>query len=288
MYLSCRPKKLLWLLPVIIPVFLFLCSESHRLPFSAGAIEEDPVFLPVIMYHSVYTSTPSEYEVTTVQLENDLAWLYHNGYTSVTAEQLCLYTNGFGTLPEKPVLITLDDGRYNNLSELLPLLEQYDMHAIVSVVGTYTDNQAAADPHNPVFSYLTWDDIRLLSESGRVEIGNHTYDMHALNGIRRGCAKNSGESDEAYAAALSEDLSLFQNRMKENAGLLPFVFAYPYGLVSRESIPVLREQGILVTLTCYEEPNYITRDPKCLYGLGRYNRSGLYSTEEFMQRLLQQ
>lgn len=287
MYLSCKPRKFLCLMTAVILLTLFLCSGLRRAA-SAGAAEDAPVFLPVIMYHSVYTSTPSEYAVTTVQLENDLAWLYHNGYSAVTAEQLCLYTNGIGTLPEKPVLITLDDGCYNNLSELLPLLEQYDMHAIVSVVGTYTENQAAADPHNPVFSYLTWEDIRLLSESGRVEIGSHTYHMHDLNGSRRGCARNSGESAEDYAAALSEDLSLLQNQLKEHAGILPFVFAYPYGLVSRESIPVLREQGFLVTLTCYEEPNYITRDPKCLYCLGRYNRSGLYSTEEFMQRLLQQ
>lgn len=286
MYVSCKPKKLLCVTSALLLISLLLYGV--RAACAAGAVGEEAVFLPVIMYHSVYTSTPSEYEITTVQLENDLAWLHHNGYTAVTAEQLCLYTNGIGTLPEHPVLITLDDGCYNNLSELLPLLERYDMHAIVSVVGTYADNQAAADPHNPVFSYLTWEDIRVLAESGRVEIGNHTYDMHTMSGGRRGCARNSGESAEDYAAALTADVSLLQSRLHEHAGIVPFVFAYPYGMVSRESIPVLREQGILVTLTCYEEPNYITRDPKCLYGLGRYNRSGFYSTEEFMQMMLTQ
>lgn len=285
MYVSCKPKKLRCLLAAAI---LCLLLYGVRAACLAGAVGEEAVFLPVMMYHSVYTNAPSEYEVTTVQLEQDLAWLQRNGCTAVTAEQLCLYTNGIGTLPERPVLITLDDGCYNNLSELLPLLERYDMHAIVSVVGTYADNQAAADPHNPVFSYLTWEDIRALADSGRVEIGNHTYDMHTMNGGRRGCARIDGESAADYAAALTADVSLLQNKLHEHAGIVPFVFAYPYGMVSRESIPVLREQGILVTLTCYEEPNYITRDPKCLYGLGRYNRSGFYSTEEYMQMIFSQ
>ncbi|MCD7891946.1 MAG: hypothetical protein LUG26_09530 [Ruminococcus sp.] len=70
-------------------------------------------------------------------------------------------------------------------------------------------------------------------------------------------------------------------------GSVPFVFAYPYGIVSRESLPVLRENGFLITLTCREIPNYITHDADCLFGLGRYNRSSLYSTEEYMQKLLE-
>ncbi len=198
---------------------------------------------------------------------------------------LCLYTNGKADLPEKPVLITLDDGFYNNYSELLPLLEQYNMYAIVSVVGAYTDNQRASDAHNPNFSYLTWDEIRLMDESRRIAIGNHTYNMHTMQNGRKGCAKKNGESDEAYTEALSADIGLLQTKLHENAGILPYVFAYPFGSVSRESVPVLRDAGFLITLICRERPNLITRDPDCLYGLGRYNRSGLESTEAFMQKV---
>ena len=88
---------------------------------------EEPVRLPVIMYHSICERTPNEYIVTPQQAESDLAWLKEHGYTSVSAQQLIEYTHGKGSLPDKPVLITLDDGFYNNLSEFLPLLEKYDM-----------------------------------------------------------------------------------------------------------------------------------------------------------------
>ncbi len=248
---------------------------------------EEPIRLPVIMYHSIYTDTPTEYAVSPQQVESDLQWLKSNGYNTVTAEQVIAYTQNRGNLPEKAVMITLDDGFYNNLSVLVPLLEKYDMTAVVSVVGSYIDNDAIKDPHNPKYSYLTWEDIEKLVESGRVEIGNHTYGMHSLYDGRIGCSRNNNESEEEYRNALAEDIQRLQGEIRENIGFCPVVFTYPFGSVSRESLPVIRDSGFLMTLTCREQENYITRDPQCLYGIGRYNRSGLYSTEEYMENIIE-
>lgn len=288
MYRSYSLSRFLWLLLADAVVFA-LCGAfffvGRFLFTSADSQPEEPVRLPVVMYHSIYGDTPSEYVVTPTQLENDLRWLSRNGYSSVTAEQVIEYTEGRGGLPLKPVMITLDDGYYNNLAYLLPLLEKYDMTAVISVVGTYTDNDAARDPHTPCYSYLTWEDITLLAGSGRVEFGNHTYDMHSLYSGRTGCKRRSGESEEDYRQALDEDISRLQDEFAANIGIAPRVFTYPFGAVSRESLPVIRENGFLMTLTCRERPNYITRDPDCLYGIGRYNRSGLLSTEEYMRKI---
>ncbi len=248
---------------------------------------EEPVRLPVIMYHSIYTDTPTEYTVSPRQVESDLQWLKSNGYNTVTAEQVIAYTQNRGNLPENPVMITLDDGFYNNLSVLVPLLEKYDMTAVVSVVGSYIDNDAIKDPHNPKYSYLTWEDIEKLVESDRIEIGNHTYNMHSLYDGRIGCSRNNDESEEEYRKAISEDFQRLQGEIRENIGFYPVVFTYPFGSVSRESLPVIRDSGFLMTLTCREQENYITRDPQCLYGIGRYNRSGLYSTEEYMAKIME-
>lgn len=246
---------------------------------------EEPIPLPVIMYHSLYAETPSEYAVTPEQLESDLKWLKEKGCTSVTAEQVIAYTRNQGNLPKNPVMITLDDGFYNNLSVLVPLLEKYDMTAVVSAVGRYIDCDAVKDPHNPKYSYLTWEDIQRLIESGRIEIGNHTYNMHSLYDGRIGCSRNVGESEEDYRRALSEDIQFLQQEFREHTGFSPVIFTYPFGSVSRESIPVVRDSGFLMTLTCREQMNYITRDSQCLYGIGRYNRSGNYTTKEYMNMI---
>lgn len=259
--------------------FLFSSAYERR---------KNGIFLPVIMYHSIYDGTPQEYIVTPQQLNDDLRWLSENGYKSVTADELTDYVCGAGILPPKPVMITFDDGFYNNLSVALPILEKYDMSAVVSVVGAYTDNDAQADPHAERYSYLTWDDISELQASGRVEIGCHTYDMHSVTGKRKGCAKLPSESEEEYKELLQSDITLAQNRIAEHTGKRPIVFAYPFGAESPESVPVLRENGFIITLLCREAPNYITRKKECLYDLFRYNRSGFYTTQEFMEKVMRQ
>ncbi|WP_455530069.1 polysaccharide deacetylase family protein [Ruminococcus sp.] len=277
-------RLLLALLTVAFCALFFIAGKTV-FPVSAHKSTETPVPLPVIMYHSVCEKAPSAYTVTPQQLKNDLTWLKNNGYTSVSARQLTDYTRGIGELPEKPVLITFDDGFYNNLSLALPMLEKYDMCAVVSIVGRYTDDYAAADPHADSYSYLTWDDIAELAASGRIEIGSHTYDMHTNSNGRQGCAKLPDESSDEYEAVLGADLALLKTELLQNCGISPEVFAYPFGALSRESLPVLRESGILMTLTCREGMNHITRDPDCLYGIFRNNRSGLLTTEEYMAKL---
>ncbi len=288
MYRCYNPKRffILLLLDAAAVIVLMLGSAIGRLVFSADASPKG-VFLPIVMYHSVTPQASGSYQITPAMFEADLQYLSAHGYETVSTAQLVAYTNGTGTLPERPVMLTFDDGFYNNLSIVLPLLEQYDMCAVVSVVGSYTDVQAANDPHSDLYSYLTWEDINALLDSGRVEIGSHTYDLHSME-QRAGCSIMMGEDEESYTALLRADLEQLQQRMQEETGTAPTAFAYPYGYICRESIPVLREMGFLCSFTCYERPNDITRDPACLFGLDRYNRSGIVPTEEFWERVLQQ
>ncbi|MDD6060491.1 MAG: polysaccharide deacetylase family protein [Ruminococcus sp.] len=289
MYKCYNPKHFFELLFIDAIVFIlcavFFCVGKAVLKSSADNSSEPPVFLPVIMYHSICERNPNEYIVTPQQAESDLTWLKEHGYTSVSAQQLIKYTHGKGSLPDKPVLITLDDGFYNNLSEFLPLLEKYDMNAIISVVGKYTNDNASADPHIPSYSYLTWNDISELLDSNRIEIGNHTYDLHSIKTERNGCAKLPHETNQEYVDLFTADIGRLQSEMIQNTEFEPIVFAYPFGSISAESLPILKDFGIMMTLTCYEKPNYITREPDCLFGINRYNRSGFYSTEEFMQKI---
>lgn len=288
MYRCYNPKRFLILLLVdaAAVIFLMLCMRIGKLVFSADAPKEG-IFLPVVMYHSVTPETASDYQITAESFRKDLQFLSEKGYQTVSVSQLVDYTNGKGELPQHPIMLTFDDGFYNNLSIALPLLEEYGMCAVVSVVGTYTDVNAANDPHSDQFSYLTWEDIQELEKSGRVEIGSHTYDLHSMEG-RAGCSIIFGEDVQAYRRLLTNDLQQLQDRMRDETGIVPKAFAYPYGYICKESIPVLKELGFVCSFTCYERPNYITRNPSCLFGLDRYNRSGAFTTEEFFENVLKQ
>jgi len=260
------------------------CAVPRAAPASAGV----SVQLPVIMYHSVLKDPArhGKYVVSPQELEDDLAYLKRQGYTAVLPRELAAYAAGRGALPDRPVMLTFDDGHYNNLTYALPLLEEYGMKAVISAVGAYTEAFSESPDPNPNYGYCSWQELLQLNQSGRFELGNHSYDLHR-DGARRGCARMRGEGRAEYRALLTEDTARMQRALLENCGAAPITYAYPYGAISPESCEPLKELGFLCTLSCYEHPNLITAgDPDCLYQLGRYNRPGGESTADFMQRCL--
>lgn len=290
MFKCCNIKKIIKFLLcdtaiILLALLITAAGKNHWTAFNESS--DDPIFVPIIMYHSIVDNPDraGDYAVTVETAENDLKYLSENGYKSVSVEDIVNYVKYNKPLPEKPVVITADDGFYNNSYFLLPLLEKYDMNATVSVVGYFSEYVAENDPHVPDYSYLTWDDIKEMNKSGRIEFGNHTYNMHS-NSYRKGCSKLSCETEEEYAEVFKGDVGLMQSLMKINTGITPVVFAYPFGYISDESIPLLKDLGFSAALNCYEKPNYITHDEECLYELNRYNRPANLSTDEFMSRLL--
>ena len=262
-----------------------LLHLAASLPASTAA-SADGVPLPIIMYHSVLKdkSLAGPYTVTPETIENDFTYLKAHGYTTMFVSEVADAVLTGRALPEKPVVITLDDGYLNNLTYVLPLLEKYDMKAVVSVVGSYCECYSREPDPNPAYAYLCWSDIDALTATGRVEIGNHTYDMHRKD-TRKGAKKKLGESDADYYAALMNDVGKAQSLLEEYCGIVPTTFTYPFGYVSRDAAPILREMGFTAVLTCNERVNVITGNPDVLQALGRFNRPHGISTQRFMKRL---
>lgn len=285
MYMCFNFKKSVIVASSII-LSILCCTLGFNLIYSR-ADTENGIFLPVIMYHSIIddASQTNDYVVTPQIVENDFKYLKSHGYEAVTIQDLLDYIQNDVKLPEKPVLITVDDGFYNNYCYLVPLLQKYDYSAIISFVGEYTDITAVNDPHVPEYSYCTWEDIKNMLDTNTIELGNHTYSMHD-NSVRKGCSKLSYETEEQYKSVLISDVGKLQQEFHEHIGKTPKVFAYPFGYISKESVPILKKLGFKATLNCYEKPNYIVKDLNCLFGLNRYNRSANYSTNDYMKKLL--
>lgn len=244
---------------------------------------QDGICVPILMYHSVLKdpSAAGKYVVSPDTLESDLIWLKENGYTTVLSSDLVDFVQKNAPLPKKPVMLTFDDGHANNLLYALPLLEKYDMRAVVCVVGKYSEAYSLSEDHNPSYAYLSWEEINRLKESGRVEIANHSYDMHAQD-VRKGTMKKVFESKEAYSAALRSDLERTQVLLEENCNIKPIAFSYPFGSVCADSLDIVRECGFQVSFGCAEKVNFVL-DADSLYCLGRFNRPSGIATDKFME-----
>ncbi len=258
---------------------------------AASAIKnEGTVFVPIVMYHSVLNDAAREgqYIISPAQFRDDLQVIRDHGYTTVVMADLIAYVDNGTPLPEKPIMLTFDDGYYNNYLFVDPLLERYGMKAVISPVckwtELYSDNPAQSD--YALYSHVTWEELRAMAASGRWEIQNHSYDMHYCEaGKRKGTLRRASETVEAYEAALRADLGTAQQQLTTLAGVTPTTFTYPYGAMCDEALPIIKELGFRATLTCESRINRITRDADCLYGLGRYLRPAGVTSEAYFNRI---
>ena len=254
---------------------------------TASQAPEGSLPLPIIMYHSLIenSSDQNKFIIRPKTLEKDLKYLKENSYTPIFMSDLVAYVDHGTPLPENPIVLTFDDGYYNNYLYAYPLLREYDMKAVISVVGKLTDKFSLLNEDHALYSYLTWDQINEMQSSGYVEIRNHSYNMHVYESGRRGVLQKTYESLDDYTMNLENDIGLLQGIITEKTGKTPTAFTYPFGFISNNSEEILKDMGFRATLSCAEGINYITRDPECLYHLKRILRPPNKSSKEFFKTI---
>lgn len=268
---------------IIFSLFMFTAFAQSNNIFNCYAEEERQI--PIIMYHSVLPSKTGQYCVTPSMLEDDLKYLKERGYQSVFISDIIDFCEGNGSLPEKPVVISFDDGHYNNYYYAYPVIAKMNFKANLNVIGCFVDySTKSKDNDNPSYSYLTWSEIKTLQDSGYFEIGNHTYKMHNFK-PRFGICKKKDESKKDYQKNIREDILKLENKLKNECNITTKVFAYPFGEYNDDCENILRGLGYKAFLTCNEGINKIKKgESKKLSHLKRINRTGLITTAEFFEK----
>ena len=259
-----------------------LCAAA---PMHAGA--QEGMRVPVIMYHSITDKAQNPWIIPQYALEADLKYLAENGYTAVFISELTDFVHGRASLPEKPVVLTFDDGMYNNLTLAMPLMEQYNMKMMLSVIGEpaqiFTDTEDLSER----YGHLSWAQLRQMLDTGRVELANHTWALHSNERGRRGCCRKNGECLEEYRQMLTADLMRLQDALYQHCGVRPTTFTYPYGSKCPELLEILRELGFEATLSCGEGVNLLRRgDVDGLFDIKRFNRDSGRSVEDILGKHL--
>lgn len=212
--------------------------------------------VPILMYHSL-TEDPEKVNSTTVTadtLRSHLKAMRDAGYESVSYSDLEQYVKRGVPLPEKPVVITFDDGYANNLTIGCPVLKEYGFTAQIAVVGctegknTYKDTGKAITPHFALEDAKPWID------EGVITLNSHSYDMHQVEkldgaGCHAGVIPLEGETEEDFIGAVREDYRRSTERLLQAGSVSTAVFTYPYGRYCELSEAVLKEMGVNVTVS---------------------------------------
>lgn len=181
---------------------------------------QDPVetknSLYILMYHDfVREGEPCGlWTMTDTRFREDLQWLSDHGYTTVLPSQIIAGE----PLPEKAVLLSLDDGYASNYEIAAPILEEFQAKAVISLIVERRDNSYP--------NAMTWDMCRELLDSGRIEFGSHTYNAHEDG---RWVQRIGDETQEEYEARIFPDIQKSIDRIEEELGTRVQYFAYPQG-----------------------------------------------------------
>lgn len=268
----------------LLAAFTLPVSNSHvTLTDTRTSIE-----IPIIMYHGITKSADeeSEYFISQFRFENDLKWYKQNGYTTVLPSQLIDYVENGRKLPTKPIMLSFDDGYANNYAYAFPLLEKYNMKAVISLIGVDSDIASDDIYRVPENCNLSWGEVSIMAKSGLIEFGNHTYDLHHIKDGRKGADKKTGETSADYRKLLADDLSLNNSKIKAFTGVSPLMFAWPYGAYPQDenTDDILKSVGIKMSVNSYQHTSTVEQgNANSLYGLGRYLRTPKFSLESITE-----
>lgn len=272
---------------VVLLVGVSVAVLWQKVPVQVSAAVEEPVQIPIIMYHSLLRDEARQgtYVISPDDFERDIQFLQENGYETILVQDLIDYVNG-GSLPEKPVMLTFDDGYFNNYCYGFEIAKRYQVKFVISPIGSVADLYTECGEENAYYSHATWAQLREMADSGLVEVQSHTYNMHKNENGRMGIRKKQGESVEAYRELVSADVQISIDKILEHIGREPTAFAYPFGAVSAETPDIIRALGFQCTLTSEEKISTVTRDPESLFGLGRFVRPSGISTQAFFTKTM--
>ncbi|MND40868.1 Poly-beta-1,6-N-acetyl-D-glucosamine N-deacetylase precursor [compost metagenome] len=226
--------------------------------------------LTVIGYHEITNRKNAlipEYAVSTTHFKQHIAWLKNNGFHFISVDQLIQANQGQSQLPEKPVLLTVDDGYASFYQNAYPIIKANKIPVVLAVVGSWLEPK---EGQNIDFSgkqiqrneMLSWSELKEMQDSGLVEIANHSYNLHrGILGNPQGNLESAAvtrlydpqtaryENDQHYQKRIFDDLKRNNQLLTAHGLKAPRVMVWPYGHYNMQTVNIAKQLGMSITIS---------------------------------------
>lgn len=192
---------------------------------------EQSVRLPVFLYHHIRPTTSGmaplarDLSVTPEVFEEQLKYFKEHGYIAVSLNSFADTLQHDTIQNRKAFALTFDDGYEDLYLYAWPLLKKYGFSAtafiIVNRVGTS--------------DYASWDQLRVMQQSGFVDIQSHTLNHPMLTRL----------PPEKANVEVKQSRRILEQRFGKSVS----VFCYPYGDYNKEIIQMVRDAGYSLAFT---------------------------------------
>jgi peptidoglycan/xylan/chitin deacetylase (PgdA/CDA1 family) len=245
--------------PKTIPTFLPSASPTIG-PTSSPVpvrVAHDAVNVPILLYHHIadHTGNDQDYYTGPSAFQNQMQRLKDWGYTAIGISQLTTAIRNEAPLPDRPIVITFDDGNLDVYQNALPILKKHGFPAVMYIILKYL----GSDQH------LTIVQVQELATDGW-EIGSHSYT----------------HTDLRKSNDLQKEICLSKYTLSKDTGLEIRTFAYPYGLADNYLTQFARDCGY--TSAVGLGPSF-RQSAQNLYFLNRLTVLGGWTLDEFSSHL---
>ena len=234
--------------------------------------------VPVLMWHNLAEESSGDMTISVDTFRAQIEALHEAGFKTVSLQQLYDYVH-FGTeLPEKPIVLTFDDGYFSNYEYAFPILQEYDMQATIFAIGVSVGKDTYKDTDNAMTPHFGVDEAREMVASGLISVQSHTYDMHQWPPFEDGNAQVretllpfDGEADADYEAAVEADFAESRELLESITGQPVNALAFPEGAYVTLTQDALRSAGAELTFTTVRAVNTVVKGlPQSLCAMPRF------------------
>lgn len=182
--------------------------------------------VPVLNYHQINDHAENALTVHTEQFDEQMRYLAENGYHSITPGELIDAWENGTPLPEKPIILTFDDGYADNYENVFPILKKYNLRGTIFLVTDFMGQYE---------NYLTWEQVDEMNRSGLIDFESHTLSH----------AKLDQTSPEETWHQLKGSKDVLEQRLGKRADFI----AYPCGSFDEELERMTKEAGYRAAFT---------------------------------------
>ncbi len=233
-------------------------KQKHELSKRVQVVSgiHKPRRIPVLMYHSIDYERGNELRIPKEKFREQMKYLKDNNFSTLNLDELYSHMISGTELPEKPIVITLDDGYDDNYTNAYPVLKEFGQKAVVFMITTTIDTDS---------NYLTSEQIKEMDSNG-MNIESHTVNHPMLNQL----------SYDKQVKELKQSKEVLENLLGREMKYI----AYPYGKFNNDTLKAAQDIGYKMA---FSTQSGLAEKNNGILKLHRIYISEKYSLNQFKQ-----
>lgn len=214
----------------------------------------------ILMYHMVCEPTnklEARFACPPARFSRHMQKLISDGFLPISLNQALERAFFQEEIPDKSVVITLDDGYEDNYTNAFPILEEYSIPASIFLTTGYLNGHNDWMDHSdcPKHPIMNWDQIKEMSRHG-INFGAHTVTHPRLTELENHRVRSEIEDSK--------------KEIEDKLGETCDHFAYPYGLFNDKISRIVKETGFSLACSTKSGFNNRSRDRFSLHRIEVY------------------